>query len=371
MALAQLRLISFRNYSNQTVTFSNKLNLIIGRNAQGKTNLLEAINLLATTKSNRTGNDAELIKWSREKGSILGKLDHTEIEMIIEQNGKKYYINRKLRQATDLIGKFLVVFFSPEDIRIISGEPILRRKFLDRLLAITDKKYLAELSKLQRILKIRNKILYMQKLGKEVSDLSIWNKQLVETGSFVWSKRLSALAILNKILTVISKKILVNQTLLLTLRNNLDLKTEELADIKAKYQGNIDRLGSLEQERALTLVGPHRDDIQVEVEELIGERFIKKDLKIFGSRGEQRAAILALKLAELEFIENEKKSRPSLLLDDVLSEFDDDHQKLLIATVYKQQTFITSTSIDIFPLPLVKNSKVFYVSEGEVEAEKA
>ena len=170
------------------------------------------------------------------------------------------------------------------------------------------------------------------------------------------------MAILNKILTVISKKILVNQTLSLTLKNNLNLKTEEFADIKASYQGKIDRLGSLEQERALTLVGPHRDDIQVEVEELVGERFIKKDLKIFGSRGEQRATILALKLAELEFIENEKKSRPSLLLDDVLSEFDDDHQKLLIATVYKQQTFITSTSIDIFPLPLVRNSKVFFVS---------
>lgn len=365
MFLEELRLQNFRNLKSQEVEFHDGVNVFYGDNAQGKTNLLEAIYLLSTSKSFRARTDKELISWGQEASKLVGKASFLEIELLIEPNKKSLLINKQAKKLTQLIGSFLTVLFTPEDVEIVSGSPDKRRRFLDQIGTALSKEYLQSLSKLNRIIRTRNQLLWQLKQGKKV-DLSVWNSQLAKLAVTIWNFRFELIVLLQERLQRLAPKLL-----------NGDLKlvyaTQAKADSEKKMQEwFLDELEFFFEEEVLksqTLLGPHRDDFKIlfEVEE--ENKVVSKDLNVFGSRGEQRAASLALKLSEIEIIEKEREERPVLLLDDVLGELDQNHQKLLLSQLKKGQSFLTTTNFESLGKNLPGDFKKFLLDKGLITVE--
>ncbi len=341
MFLEELSLIDFRNLENQTFKFGRGITVLYGANAQGKTNILEAIYLLATGKSFRTRADHELIAWGKTQAKVFGKADNLEPEIVIHPELKEFLVNKQKKKLTDLIGSFIVVLFTPNDLEIISGSPDKRRRFLDQLGSNLDRKYLYQLISFNKILRNRNQLLFQIKQGKRI-DLGVWDTQLAKAASYLWLTRKDLVAKLKEVLGSYAKKI-SKTNLKLEYENSLikDNRVQTEQYYLAKLKNNLEE----EIIKTTTQYGPHRDDFKIISEEETKEKVINKDLTIYGSRGEQRAASLALKLSEASLIENETHSAPTLLLDEVLSELDFQHRKLLLSQLRRQQAFITSTSL--------------------------
>lgn len=341
MFLEELSLIEFRNLENQTFKFGRGITVLYGANAQGKTNILEAIYLLSTGKSFRTRSDHELITWGKLQAKVFGKADNLEPEIVIYPEMKEFLVNKQKKKLTDLIGSFIVVLFTPNDLEIISGSPDKRRRFLDQLGSNLDRKYLYQLISFNKILRNRNQLLLQLKQGKNI-DLAVWDAQLSRAASYLWLTRKDLVAKLNEVLNEFAKKI--SKTSLKLEYNNSFIK-DTRAQTEENYLKKLNNNRDEEISKTTTQYGPHRDDFKIISEEEAKGKVINKDLTIYGSRGEQRAASLALKLSEARLIENETHSRPTLLLDEVLSELDFQHRKLLLGQLRKQQVFITSTGL--------------------------
>ena len=327
MFLKRLKLQNFRNYTQKEFSFSDGVTLVVGPNTSGKTNLLEAIYLLASGKSFRATLEQEMITWdeqvARVKGRIIGE-ERIDLEIILtrgEVEGervarKKYQVNGVTRRAMDFVGLLRAVYFGPEDLGLVTDSPSLRRKYLDLVLSQTDREYARSSLSYEKGLRQRNKLLErIREEGASRSQLLFWDQLLIKEGSLISQKREEFIEFINAVIT-------------------------KLPDFKLVYDKSIispARLGEYAQEEiaaAATLVGPHRDDFEF--------RLKNRSLGAFGSRGEQRLAILWLKLGELEFISNKTKYRPVLLLDDIFSELDDGHRKLVLEVIPHQQTIITS-----------------------------
>ncbi len=363
MWLESLGLVDFRNFTKQELNLDKKINLFIGDNAQGKTNIVEGIYLLATTKSFRTIKEAELIRWGATRALVKGSAGPNDIKILISQDNKKVFVNNQAKSRAYILGLLPVVLFSPESLSIVSGPPERRRRFLDQLLSTVNKNYLFTLSRYLKIIKNRNKLLWLIKQGKR-EDLSVWDKQLTSLGSYIWWYRLAFVEKANIMLKDIGVR-LAGSKIQIDYRPT-SVKAKDEKELR-KFMG-IELVKRKEEdvERGFTSFGPHRDDFRILFEVFRKDTVLEKDIGIFGSRGEQRIATLALKFVEVEFIEKNLGERPTLLLDDVLSEFDKTNREHIMRTFPKQQSVITTTSASLFPREFLTNVKIFEVRQGAV-----
>lgn len=347
MFLKTIKIKGFRNFSDLELNF-NQTTLLMGENAQGKSNFLESIYFLATTKSPRAEKDIQLIKEDENacfiEGEIIEGEDSLKLEIAMQKkeanNGleKRVKVNGVPRRVVDYIGNLVVVHFSPEDINLVTGPPALRRWHIDLCLAQIDKLYKNSLTRYHEALTSRNRVLKRIKEGLAKTDeLIFWSAQILDFGEVVSEKRRHFFESIN------------------------DLKKE--SKFRFDYQENILTKNRLQEYlgreimAATTLIGPHRDDFIFRQKE--------KDMAHFGSRGEQRTAVLDLKLAELEYIKQYKNTCPLLLLDDVFSELDTAHREYVISETKGQQTIISAVENELIPPSFFKQLQKINVTNGK------
>ena len=360
MIVESLSLKNYRNYENLNLNFSNGTNIFYGNNAQGKTNILEAVYMSGTTKSHRTNKDLELIRFSEEE---------SHISTIVRKNGISHKIdihlkNNKskgvaidgipIKKASELFGMINFVFFSPEDLNIIKNGPSEKRRFMDIELCQLNKVYLSNLANYNKIVIQRNRLLKDLYFRKDLEDtLDIWDFQLYEYGQKIIEMREAFVERLNQII--------------FNIHHSLSGGKENL---KIVYLKNCEKENLLEQlkinrEKDLklktTTVGPHRDDL--------GFYFDGMDVRKFGSQGQQRCAALSLKLSEIELVKSTTGDTPILLLDDVLSELDKNRQNYLLNHIHDIQAMITCTGLEEFVNCRFSIDKIFKVTDGTVVSE--
>lgn len=359
MILKSIALKNFRNYTDLYLEFDQGTNILYGDNAQGKTNVLEAVYVSGTTRSHKGSKDKELIQFGQEEAHIQtivekGGLDY-QIDMHIKKNRSKGIAINKIpiKKAAELFGILNIVFFSPEDLNIIKHGPSERRHFLDVELCQLDRIYLYHLTRYHKILNQRNKLLKDLHIQPDLKDtLSVWDMQLAECGEKLISARKEFVHELNEIIFEIHKNISGNK--------------EELF---VRYEPNVDQ-GLLEHELqrnqtrdlkfGMTTIGPHRDDLCFLIHDV--------DIRKFGSQGQQRSCALSLKLSEIELVKKLIQEKPVLVLDDVLSELDSGRQNYLLNSIHDIQTVITCTGLDEFVKNRFEVNKVFQVINGTVNA---
>lgn len=367
MVLKSLEVVNFRNLAPTKITFSPKVNIFYGDNAQGKTNFMEAIYLLSFIKSLRAETDQELLQWDKNEARLKGEFDSQTLSILLRPSGKEIRVNNTVTRALEALGELRVASFSPEDILIVTGAPTLRRRFLDSLISLVNRQYLYNLVNLQKVIKNRNRVLFFLKEGR-LQDLGPWDDQLVEYASKIWLERFRLANALNEIISPLSKQLLGTGILQIDYQPKISITAEDTpTTLGEKVRRELAKVKAEERRRATTLIGPQRDDFSLLVEETKNDKVIYKDIGVYGSRGEQRVGILSLKIGELDLIEKEVGERPLLLLDDVLSEFDKSHRDHLFARLNKQQTFITTTELALFPPSLLKDAQLMLVEEGKAE----
>jgi DNA replication and repair protein RecF len=375
MRIEYLELSRYRNYRHQVIEPGAGLNIFVGENAQGKSNLLESIYVLATTKSTRAGRDSELILFGESSAAVKSKVSRIkDIDLVIEldislaeKKSAKLNGSRHTRMA-DVIGQVNAVMFDSGDLEIIRGEPSVRRRFLDLEISQTSPRYVHALAAYRKTLEQRNCLL------KDIRDrrlrpgafesMPAWDMQLANYGSQLIDRRR---AFLNR-LNVLAAE---THTILSDGRDDLDINylpsfgIDHLPDsvsIREEFLRQLAVVSVDEKARGITLTGPQRDDITFNVSQ--------RTSKSFGSQGQQRTVALSIKLAERQLIEEMVGEPPILLLDDVLSDLDDLRRRHLFETVAKtdSQTFVTCTDLDAFPQSILQGAAVWEVKSGVVQA---
>ncbi|MCY6372275.1 DNA replication/repair protein RecF [Clostridium ganghwense] len=359
MHIKNLQLKSFRNYETLSLTLNKGINVFIGDNAQGKTNILESIYYCSLGKSHRTNKDKELIKWDANESYISvyvskERLDK-KIDIKIFKEGKKgVRINSiKLNTISDLIGVFNVVIFSPEDLKIVKESPSHRRKFLDIELCKLNKKYYYSLVQYNKVLNQRNAVL--RKWNGDTSIVEIYDKQLSRFGSFIVRERLKYIKKLNEKGNELHRDITSDS-------ENIEFKyitpIKEFDNIEKDLFNLLSQNRQKDMEKRITSVGPHRDDFLININGI--------DTRKFGSQGQQRTSVLSIKFASLEIIKEQSGEYPVLLLDDVLSELDLKRQRYILNSIKRVQTIITCTGIIDIKDYLDDNVKIYEVKDGTV-----
>lgn len=366
MYLKNIQIKNFRNYASEELTFDSNMNVIIGENAQGKTNLLEAIYLLAFTKSYRTANDRELVKWEEEFARIQAELVKKDdqlvpLELVYHHQGKKAKINHlEQSRLSEYIGHMNVVMFAPEDLSLVKGSPQIRRRFIDMELGQIEPMYVYHLTQYQKILKQRNHVLkQLQQRETDPAVLHVLTEQLVQHAAVILKKRYFFLDLLKKWALPIHKEISRGlEELDIEYQPSIHVTAEDSKEqIIEKMTAAYEKNEANERYRGTTLIGPHRDDLQLFINE--------RDVKQFASQGQQRTTALSLKLAEIDLIYHQIREYPILLLDDVLSELDDFRQSHLLSAIQgKVQTFVTTTTVDGIDHETMKEASVYSVANG-------
>lgn len=369
MIIQSLELSNFRNYSALTMEFDSGTNILYGDNAQGKSNILEAIYVSATTKSHKSSKDKDIVNFKEEEAHIRTYLEkdniQTRIDMHLRKNKSKGIAidGIKIKKAAELLGILNVIFFSPEDLSIIKNGPSERRRFVDMELCQLDNFYLYNLNHYNKIVIQRNKLLkdlYLNPSLKET--LNIWDMQLISFGSKIIERRQIFINQLNEIISEIHNNLSGG-------REKLRLQYEPEVTIE-EYENKLTSSQEKDIKLKMTTVGPHRDDFSFLVtkidkdEEYIDETI---DVRKFGSQGQQRTAALSLKLSEIELVKRITKDTPVLLLDDVLSELDSNRQNYLLNSIGNIQTIITCTGLDEFINNRFKINRIYKVTNGSVE----
>lgn len=359
MIIKSIELADYRNYDSLTIEFCEGTNILYGDNAQGKTNILEAIYVASTTKSHKGSKDKEIVNFDKEEAHIRTYIEkegvNTRIDMHLRKNKSKGIAidGQKIKKAADLLGLCNVVFFSPEDLGIIKNGPSERRRFVDMELCQLDSFYLYNLNNYNKIVNQRNKLLKDMYMNPQLQEtLNIWDMQLVSYGSKIIERRRLFVEQLNEIIFEIHKRLSGGKEKL-TIQYEPDV---EIDDFEQKLRSHQDR----DIKAKMTSVGPHRDDFCFLVEDT--------DIRKYGSQGQQRTAALSLKLAEIELVKKLTKDTPILLLDDVLSELDSNRQNYLLNNIGDIQTIITCTGLEEFVNNRFEIDKVFKVSDGKVIA---
>ena len=357
MVIKSIELSDYRNYDSLTMQFDKGTNILYGDNAQGKTNILEAIFVAATTKSHKGSKDKEIINFDKEEAHIRTYLEKEGVETRVDMHLRKSKSKgiaidgQKIKKAADLLGLCNVVFFSPEDLGIIKNGPAERRRFVDMELCQLDSFYLYNLNHYNKIINQRNKLLKDMYMNPDLKEtLNIWDMQLVSFGSKIIERRRLFVEQLNDIILEIHKKLSGG-------KEELFIKYEpdvEIEEFETKLRFSQDR----DMKSKMTSVGPHRDDFSFMVGDI--------DIRKYGSQGQQRTAALSLKLSEIELVKKIAKDTPVLLLDDVLSELDSNRQNYLLNSIGDIQTIITCTGLEEFVNNRFEINKVFKVSEGTV-----
>jgi len=360
MIIKSIGLENFRNYDSLNLEFDHGTNILYGDNAQGKTNILEAIYLSATTKSHKSSKDKDIIKFNKEEAHIQSVLQKDKLEykvdMHLRQNKTKSIAinNQNIKKAAELLGLLNVVFFSPEDLAIIKEGPAERRRFVDMELCQLDSFYLYNLNHYNKIVNQRNKLLKDLYLNPTLQEtLNIWDSQLASYGSKLIERRSLFVNQLNEIIYDIHKKLSGGkEEIIVTYEPDVEMDKFE-KELSNNHQKDI----RLKQ----TSVGPHRDDFCFLINGI--------DIRKFGSQGQQRTAALSLKLSEIELVKKITKDNPVLLLDDVLSELDSSRQNYLLNSIGNIQTIITCTGLDEFINNRFEINKIFKVGNGTVNCD--
>lgn len=358
MIIKSLELADFRNYETLNISFDKGTNILYGDNAQGKTNILEAIYVSATTKSHKGSKDKEIVNFNKEEAHIRTYLEKEDVEYRVDMHLRKnkskgIAINgQKIKKAADLLGLLNVVFFSPEDLSIIKNGPSERRRFADLELCQLDNFYLYNLNHYNKIINQRNKLLKDMYFNPELKEtLNIWDSQLVSFGSKIIERRDLFAKQLCEIIGEIHKKLSGGKEELI-IQYEPDVSIE---DFERKMRENQEK----DIRSKMTSTGPHRDDFSFIVNGI--------DIRKYGSQGQQRTAALSLKLSEIELVKKMTKDTPVLLLDDVLSELDSNRQNYLLNSIGDIQTIITCTGLDEFVNNRFEINRIFKVTNGVID----
>ena len=357
MYIQSLRLADYRNYESLSMEFSEGTNILYGNNAQGKTNILEALYLIATTKSHRGVFDRDLIRFGCSEGHvrcviIKGGIDYQVDLHLRKARAKGIAINgQRIKKASELIGLLHIVFFSPEDLSIVKDGPAQRRRFMDMELCQLDQSYLYDLNHYNKVVEQRNKLLrQILEMPSLASTIEVWNDQLLDYGCRIINRRQQFMKDLNEIIREMHAKLsggLEN----LTLQYEPSVAAENFADELHRIQEREKYIGS-------TAIGPHKDDFSFLCDGI--------DVRRFGSQGQQRTCALSLKLSELELVKRMIGEEPVLMLDDVLSELDTNRQNYLLNSLGGIQTFITCTGLDEFVNNRFAIDRLYRIRNGEV-----
>ncbi len=360
MIVKSLELSNFRNYENLFLTFSPDNNIMYGDNAQGKTNILEAIYLCSTTKSHKGSKEKEMIRLGEEEAHIRMFIERDEIthrlDMHLKKNKPKGVAidGIPIKKSGELFGIVNVIFFSPEDLSIIKDGPSERRRFIDMELCQLDRLYLHNLINYNKVLNQRNNLLKQIGFNQSLLDtIYVWNEQLVNYGTQIIETRNKFVKDMNEIVIVLHDK-LSNGRERLSINYEPNTTAEEFKEKLSK---------SLERDVALkvTNVGPQRDDLSFFVN--------GQDIRKFGSQGQQRTAALSLKLSEIELVKRVTHDTPILLLDDVLSELDRNRQNQLLDSIGDIQIILTCTGVEEFVKKRLLTEKIYNVTNGSVKEE--
>lgn len=373
MIIETLTLKNFRNYDELTCNFSPTINIFIGDNAQGKTNLIEAMYVLALARSHRANKDNEMIQWGKDFARIEGQVKTERstfpLEIILSKKGKQAKLNHlEQSRLSTYIGHLNVIVFAPEDLDIVKGSPGVRRKFIDMELGQMSPVYLHYLSQYQRTLKQRNQ--YLKDIRYDQSQsallyLDVLTEQLIEFGSAVLYERFQFTKSLERWAQPIHAEISQNQedlevTYKSTVQCREDSSREEIAE---QYLKQLNEQRGRELEQGTTVIGPHRDDLKFTIN--------GHDVHTYGSQGQQRTTALSLKLAEIDLMIELTNESPVLLLDDVLSELDSKRQShLLQAMQGRVQTFLTTPSLSGVNQEWLKEPKIFQINKGQIVKEQ-
>ena len=345
MVIKSLELSNFRNYESLHLDFSEGTNIFYGDNAQGKTNILESLYMISTTKSHRGVKDRDLIRFGQEEAHIRTVLIKNDLDYQVDMHLRKsktkgIAINgQRIRKASELIGLLHIVFFSPEDLSIVKDGPAQRRRFMDMELCQLDASYLHDLNQYNKIVDQRNKLLK-----------DVWDDQLVTYGSRIIARRKDFIEELAQIVGTIHEKLSGGrEKLVISYEPNCSAQ-----DMPARLKDSRNKDVHLK----MTSVGPHRDDFS-----FVGNEI---DLRRFGSQGQQRTCALSLKLSEIELVTRLIGDKPVLMLDDVLSELDSRRQNYLMNTIGGIQTMITCTGLDEFVNNRFEIDQLYHIEGGQV-----
>jgi DNA replication and repair protein RecF len=404
--LHHLTLHNFRNYVRLEIDLPAGSLVLQGKNAQGKSNLLEAIYYLATTRSPYAGADQQLISWAvAEEAMPFARLDGQlkradglhRLEITLVQgpaNGgnsgrlrKTVSLDGRKRRAIDYLGAFIVVMFRPEDIDLIAQGPSLRRRYMDITLSQIDERYRKDLARYNQVISQRNALLrQIQEAGGDLDQLAFWDDALVSAGSYLILRRQQAIARLDeqiarihpgltggaeRLRLVYVPRLELGQAGDIPTGGQLPLRFDpqfarayvqpelKLTEVKQQFQEQLAKRRPVDLARGVTTVGPHRDDLRFLVDGV--------DMTTFGSRGQQRTAALSLKLAEVAFMREEKGESPVLLLDDIMSELDEERRGYVAEVIrLGQQVIVTATDVDDFPPTFLDYATLRCVEEGRI-----
>ena len=380
MYIKNIKLENYRNYHSTYIEFDRGVNIVLGDNAQGKTNLLESIYVLSMGKSFRTSKDRELIKFNSEFSRIRAEYVKDDYDLFMEiaygLNGRKA-VNldgENLKKISKLMDNIITVIFSPEDLSIIKDEPSKRRNFIDRELSQLKPIYFNYLSKYKRVLTNKNKYLKEKNIRRNVVD--VFNEQLVEYGSKIIEYRIDFIDRLEKISREIHRDITnkkeeikviyksdvqIDYEYLYSEKCNCDIGNKNMLSKKINEKYYEILKGTIDEDimRRSSTRGPHKDDLAVLINGI--------DARKFGSQGQQRTASLSLKLAEIQLIREEKNENPILLLDDVMSELDYERQRYLVNSIKDIQIFLTTTDINKRVMDNLPKGKTIYINNGLVK----
>lgn len=393
MHLSHLSLENFRNYSRLELDLPPGTAVVFGRNAQGKTNLLESIYYLATSKSFRASSDKEVINWlaqgeepaySRLVGLCQRAAGPAEIEIALrlergELGGgeqlpslsKRIRVNKVARRAIDLIGQMTVVNFSPQDIEIVDGAPQLRRRYLDVTISQVDSEYCRTLAHYNKVVLQRNHLLRQMRDRRAKGDqLEFWDEEMAKDGAFIAQERRRATEELNELAGEFHRRLTgTAERLRLAYRPGFawkpalesvtDVMSSPAAALARSLREQMRRLQAREVAQGVSLLGPHRDDLAFVIDQA--------SVTLYGSRGQQRTVALSLKLAESAYLQRHTGEKPILLLDDVLSELDQERRDFVVETIKDgQQVVLTGTELRAVPRALLAEATLLEIAKGAV-----
>ena len=357
MYVESLALRNFRNYEALDIIFSDKINILYGDNAQGKTNILESIYLSATTRSHKRAKEKDIIRFGEEESHIRLNIKKRDVGHRIDVHLKK--IGNKgiaidgipIKKSTELFGLINIIIFSPEDLSVVKSSPGERRRFMDMEICQLSRIYYSNLSKYNKILDQRNNTLKQIAYRNGVEDvLDVWDDQLVDVGSSIIKERQNFINMLNEVIKEIHKN-LTSEGEEIELKYEPNVESDNFADV-LKEKRNIDI------KNTTTMSGPHRDDFGIFINNV--------DVRKYGSQGQQRTAALSLKLAEIELVKKIINDNPILLLDDVMSELDSKRREALLNSIKDIQTIITCTGYDDFIKQRINVDKIYKISNGKI-----
>lgn len=362
MYIKNIELTNFRNYEHLKVDFNRNVNLLLGDNAQGKTNLLEGIYLTSIGKSFRTSKDSDLVKFEQSLARVRTEASKeafdTAVEIHIKRDSKKAIKKDgvNIRKTSELLDNILIVIFSPEDLKIVKDEPEKRRRFVDRELCQIQPLYYDSLNNYKKTLLQRNT--YLKEENIENSILDLWDTQLSHYGARIIHIRKKFIEKISGFSSQIHSSITAGkESLFLEYNPNVEYM-DDVKELEGFFYDEIKKAFKNDFRQRTTTRGPHKDDISFYVNGV--------NMRNFGSQGQQRTCALSLKLAELNLIREETGEEAILLLDDVMSELDATRQEYLIKTLKNNQLFITTTDIDENILKSFPDAKIIYIEKGEI-----